>query len=116
MGKVLEYLKQWSPPESLSLKQLSYKTVMLLALISCKRPNSLTLLSIKESYCRVGEEQIVFQPIALEKTENSTHTAKPLQINSFSGDDSICPVLYLKAYMDRVKELLSSDNLFVILR
>ena len=114
--KVLETLKKWSPPESLSIKLLSYKTVMLLALASCKRPGSISLLSVDEKYCRVGIEQIVFQPVSLEKTENMSHTAKPLEIDSFVQDTSICPVFYLKAYMERVKDLRSTDSLFVILR
>ena len=89
---------------------------MLVALASCKRPGSLTLLSVKEDFCRLSAEQIVFQPISLEKTENMLHTAKPLVIDSFDQDLTLCPVFHLKAYMDRVKLIRTTDKLFVILK
>ena len=48
VSKVLEMLKEWSPASKLSLKCLTLKTTMLLALASAKRPSSLSLLSIRE--------------------------------------------------------------------
>ena len=49
--RVLDTLKEWSPASSLSLRCLTYKTCMLIALASSKRPSSLTLLSTKEGFC-----------------------------------------------------------------
>ena len=44
------------------------------------------------------------------------HTAKPLVIDSFDQDLTLCPVFHLKAYMDRVKLIRTTDKLFVILK
>ena len=42
--QVLDFLKTWSPAESLSLKQLTLKLVMLAALITTARSSQLTRL------------------------------------------------------------------------
>ena len=77
---VLRTLETWSPASTLDLKHLTLKTVMLIALVSSKRPSSLSLLSIKEGFCAISESRVRFQPIGLEKTEGPDHYADPLII------------------------------------
>ena len=108
-------LKDWSPASKLSLKCLTLKTNMLVALATAKRPSSLSLLSIKDGFCQVGQSSIRFQPVELEKTEGMGHCAPPLLITQFTEDPRLCPVYYLKAYMKRLKTTRSSDRLFVSL-
>ena len=112
---VLDTLRVWSPASKLSLKCLSYKTAMLVALATAKRPGSLTLLSTKEGFCEIGQSQARFQPVELEKTEGLGHCAPPLCLSAFSEDPRICPVHYLKAYLRRTKDIRSSSRLFVAL-
>ena len=59
---VLKMLKLWSPNDKLDLKRLTYKTVMLLTLVTARRCSSLYLLTLKER-----ESTIKFQPFGLEK-------------------------------------------------
>ena len=66
---VLDTLRDWSPASKLSLKCLSYKTAMLVALATAKRPGRLTLLSTKEGFWEVSQSQARSGPIELEKTE-----------------------------------------------
>ena len=98
---VLDMLKVWSPASSLSLKCLSLKTGMLVALASAKRPASLALLSIKEGFCEIGQSSMHFQPVDLEKSEGLGHCAPPLLLSQFTEDPRLCPVIYLKAYTKR---------------
>ena len=49
--RVLNTLAEWSPASKLSLKLLTFKTCMLLALATAKRPSSLKLLSTKPGFC-----------------------------------------------------------------
>ena len=51
----------------LCFKQLTYRTVMLLAFSSAKRLASLSLLIVKEGYLELGEQKVVLQPFGLEK-------------------------------------------------
>ena len=109
---VLDMLKKWCPASSLDLKHLTLKTSMLVALASAKRPSSLSLLSIKEGLCEIGDSVIRLQPANLEKSEGVNHCAKPLILEKFE-DPGLCPVVYLKAYIRRTAPLRSSEKLFV---
>ena len=113
VDKVLKTLKTWSPASSLDLKCLTYKTSMLVALASAKRPSSLALLSVKRGFCEIGDSSIRFQPVDLEKTEGPNHCGRPLVIDKFQDDPRLCPFRYLKAYIKRAEALRSSDKLFV---
>ena len=70
---VLDMLKKWCPASSLDLKHLTLKTSMLVALASAKRPSSLSLLSIKEGLCEIGDSVIRLQSANLEKSEGVYH-------------------------------------------
>ena len=94
------------------LKHLTLKTSMLVTLASAKRPSSLSLLSIKEGLCEIGDSVIRLQPANLEKSEGVNHCAKPLILEKFE-DPGLCPVVYLKAYIRRTAPLRSSEKLFV---
>ena len=65
VDKILETLKAWSPISDFDLKNLSFKTVMLVALASAKRPRSLHLLSTEEGFCEISETRVRFQPVQL---------------------------------------------------
>ena len=112
---VLDTLKEWSPASKLSLKCLSFKTCMLVALASAKRPGSLTLLSTKAGFFELGASKARFQPVELEKTEGLGHCAPPLVLEAYTEDPRICPVHYIKAYVKRTRSIRSSERLFVSL-
>ena len=111
--QVLIMLSSWSPARSLSFKLLSYKCVMLLALVTGKRASSISKLSLKQGYLELGESTIVLQPLGLEKNTRPGHTAAPIVIEAYNQAPEICPVHYLKAYIIRSKELRKNETLFV---
>ena len=88
---------------------------MLVALASAKRPSSLHLLSVKDGFCELGESKVRFQPTELEKNEGLNHCGKPLVLDSFPDDPRLCPVRYVKAYIEKSRPLRSSDRLFISL-
>ena len=51
----------------------------------------------------------------LEKTEGIGHCAPPLCLQQYPEDPRLCPVLYLKAYVKRTREVRSTDRLFMSL-
>ena len=79
---VLRMLKLWSPNDKLDLKHLTYKTIMLLALVTVKRCSSLSLFTLSEGYCEIGESSIKFQPFALEKHLLMVMLHLQLQLNN----------------------------------
>ena len=112
--KVLHLLRQWSPINKLSLKDLSFKTLMLLALATARRCSSLSMLTIKEDFCHIGESRLVFQPVGLEKESRPDHIAPPIQVEEFH-DLELDPVACVKEYLKRTKPLRQTDSLFVTL-
>ena len=58
VGVVLRFLAQWHPKESLSLKRLTLKTVMLVALTSSDRAQ--TLHALRRDQVEVTEDGLVF--------------------------------------------------------
>ena len=71
---------------------------------------------MKDGFCEIGDSQIRFQPVDLEKTEGLGHTAPPLVLSKYQEDKRLCPFIYLRAYIQETSSLRTSDRLFVALR
>ena len=110
---VLITLKSWSPASSLSLKLLSLKTVMLVALATAKRASSIKLLTTKSGYMQMSEGKIVMQPQGLEKHSRLDKSFPPITLESYKEDPSLCPVFYIKAYLKRTEHLRRTESLFI---
>ena len=111
--QVLVTLRNWSPASSLDLKSLTFKCLMLLALVTGKRASSLSLLSVKQGYLQVGESTVVFQPLGLEKTTRPGHTGGPIMIEAYNEAPEVCPVFYVKAYLKRTEKIRTGTSFFV---
>lgn len=110
---VLSTLAQWSPANSLSLKLLSMKTTMLVALATAKRASSIKLLTTRAEYIQISEGKIVLQPLGLEKHSRVDKSFPPITLRTYNEDPRLCPVHYLKAYLKRTKSLRSTEYVFV---
>ena len=109
---VLRMLKLWSPNDKLELKHLTYKTIMLLALVTMKRCSSLSLLTLNEGYCEIGDSTVKFQPFGLEKTSRVGHVVASIAIEQFEDLD-IDPVACIKMYINKTKSLRTNTALFI---
>ena len=113
VDKVLKLIKSWGSNEKLDLKYLSFKTAMLVALASARRCSSLVLFSVKQGFFSIGESVVKFQPVGLEKQSRESHIAPPLELHSFE-DSLLDPVASVREYVNRTKNLRSSEQLFVV--
>ena len=113
ISKVLELFAKWGQTESLSLKLLTLKCVMLLALATAKRASSLNLFSIKPGYFELSENSLVIQPLGLEKTTRPGHKANPISLESYKDGHDLCPVTCVRQYMNKTRGLRRCDTLFV---
>ena len=68
VGKVLNFLAKWHPPSSLSIKQLTLKTVMLIALTSSDRAQTIHALRVdRVASTPQGLEFVVFDILKTTK-------------------------------------------------
>ena len=98
---VLRYLKFLSPAPLLSMKNLTLKLVMLMALMSLSRANLLPKLDLR---FRVFKGDCVLFTLPLVR-ESSRVTSPPIDITfpAFPQHRRLCIVNYLKTYERRTK-------------
>ena len=95
---VLAYVRSL-PTESISLQQLSFKTLFLTIYSSISRVSSVARLgpSLQEH-----RDNVVLHFVSLEKQARVGNTRGYLQIPSFSEDPELCPVRTIITYFKKV--------------
>ena len=100
--EVLQYLRSLPKVKELSLKQLTLKLTMLIALTQAARPQTIHLLTTRNM--AITESKAI---IHLEEALKHTRPSKPLQavvIEQYPHDEDLCTLNVLKEYMIRTKE------------
>ena len=109
---VLTYFESVGGNSNLTLTQLTYKTVMLLALTRPTRSADLSQMSSQG--CHFSPEGVKIFPSALAKQSRQGKTIKPFFSRIFSENNLICPVTTLRAYIARTLPLRADETkLFV---
>ena len=97
VGTVITHLKNFGDNNRLSLKQLTLKTTMLLALTRPSRSADLAKLDIQwMSYQTAG---VTFRPAHLAKQSRPSKHMVDFFFPLFKEDTTICPVVTLRAYI-----------------
>jgi len=94
---VLDYLKTLPPLEESNLKDITHKTVMLVALLSgqrCQTVHALTISGVKTTNVTVH-----FEITKLMKTSKPGKHQGHLEFKSYPVDRRLCGVTYLKQYV-----------------
>ena len=100
---VMTYLSSLHPPQDVALKDLTYKTAMLLALPSGQRCQTLHLLSVS---CMVlKHDSCVFTIRKLLKTSRPRKDVSALTFTAYSPDSRLFPIVCLSEYVKRTSEL-----------
>lgn len=108
---VLEFLRKKSPCRSLNLKDLSYKTYMLMLLTTGQRGQ--TILACRIDEMEIKLHKIIFNMNTLLKTSTPHHHFTNLSLKAYPPDRRICPVTYIKEYIHRTKRIRQSQQLFI---
>ena len=108
---VLQYLRTWSPANHISLKQLSYKLMMLMLLTTGQRGQTLIACRVDHMDLRVSRA-VLWLSTTLKTSKPTFHQA-PLEIKAFPDDRRICPFTYLKEYLRRTVKLRQTKQLFI---
>ena len=111
--QVLSFLETLSPNKLITLKELSMKLVMLIALCTGQRCQTLHKLNLKDMYLQ--KSMCTFTITSALKHTRKGHHLKPIQLKSFPHKEDICVINVLHEYIDRTKSLRAkhSDQLFI---
>ncbi|XP_016369319.1 uncharacterized protein LOC107709377, partial [Sinocyclocheilus rhinocerous] len=128
LSMVLEALSQspFEPLGSISLKLLSFKTALLLALASAKRVSELHALSVHSSCTKfsLSGDKVFLKPnpaflpkcfpaFTSEVLELSAFHPPPFSSTEDQRLNALCPVRALQTYMTRTSAFRKSDQLFI---
>ena len=106
---VLAYLKTLHPLSDLSLKDLTLKTIALIALATA--PRAQTLVSMNVNNYVKEQQAVVFTFSTLLKTSKYGQ-AYSLKIDHFK-EETLCPMHTLLFYLQKTKSLRKSSQVFV---
>ena len=96
---VLEYLKSVGDNTQLSLKDLTMKTTMLLALVTGQRCQTIQALNVEQMVR--NDDMWTFHINKLLKTSRPGKHFGTIEIKTFTEEKIICPVTVLKEYVAR---------------
>lgn len=96
---VISYLKSQSPTEKLSFKQLTMKLVMLMALLSGQRAQSIQLLDISKMSRTADTVTFVVDQI-VKQTRPGYHL-QPISFKRYAQDTDLCVVRTLDVYLEQ---------------
>lgn len=103
INKVLEYIEKKGVNETLSLKDLTFKTTMLLALTRPSR--SADLHSLDVTLLRSSPEGVTFMPLIPAKQTKAGKVPQGFFFPKFEENPLLCPVETLNSYMKRTEPL-----------
>ena len=112
VGVVLKHLSTLYPYDNLALKDLTYKVLMLILLVSSQRGKTVHSLDLK--HLCVEEDKYIFDIDEHMKTSSPRNPNTRIEIARYEPDVSICPFTCLKAYINSTKVLRKDETkLFV---
>ncbi len=97
--KLLKLLERMGPIDTLTLKELTWKTACLVSLATSKRMSDMSLMSVKRGSMYMSGDHIQFQLNFGSKTDRPNHYSNIVHIYRNKQNASLCPVLHLKKYV-----------------
>lgn len=105
---VLNLLESWYPNEKLSLKNMTLKLTMLLALLSGQRLQTLHDLDINNMI--LTESKCPFFISTLLKHSKRGSHQKPIEFLAFTDNPSLCIVEAIKTYVNMTQKIRGRNN------
>ena len=109
---VLKHLAGLGPPESLSFKNLTLKVVMLMALLSGQRRQ--TLHSFNLDTMKLSSDKCVFVIQSLLKTSKPGKHLSFVEFQAYSPDVCLCVVKHLEQYIYQTQDKRSTEKQLLI--
>ena len=104
---VLKYLSSLHPNETLSLKDLTHKILILVLLVSSQRGQSMHYLDLQHLNM---EDTYYFDFVEHIKTSTPRSPHTKIDIAAYEPDSRICSLTCLKAYIKKTKVLRNTET------
>ena len=108
---VLKYLKKLSPVRKLNFKMLTFQFVMLLALLTGQRSQTLHMIRLQDLIITKNSFKMKIAE-KLKHTRPGKHLDL-LTIKAYAPDRRLCPLTVLVEYLKRTKDLRTGEKLLV---
>lgn len=108
---VLTYLKTLTPVNTLSLRFLLYKLLILLLLLTGQGVQTVHKLTIDD--IKLTDDNVYIEVSELIKTSKPGRHIEPFNLQTFKEDSSLCIALVLKEYLNRTSVIRKSTQLFL---
>ena len=105
---VLSHLCSLAVPNELDLKSLTHKLVMLVALVSAQRTQSIHLLDLQ--FMKESTDQIEFVFPTHVKQSRPGYKVPSVILKAYPSDPRLCVVTHLNAYKEKTKSLRGVEN------
>lgn len=105
---VLDYLKNFHPIQDMPLSYVTYKLVMLLALCTAQRVQTLHAINVRN--IEISSSLVIIPITKLLKQSNARNHKFTLCIKPYMIDRSLCPVDTLKEYLKRTHCLRKGET------
>ncbi|XP_038059669.1 uncharacterized protein LOC119730724 isoform X1 [Patiria miniata] len=102
VGKVLRFIKSLPDNRRLSLRQLTLKLAMLLALVTASRRASLTAIDV-DNMTRSSDGKYRFLLVKPSKCVSVSKPFHQIEISKFQPVRNLCPVRSLEEYLQRTR-------------
>ena len=112
LDTVLKFLQKLSPVKYLSLKDLTLKVVMLIALVNAARVHTIQLLTVK-GYKKLPSE-FIFICDSFLKQSRPGYNVSFLHLKSYQPDRRLCVYFVMKEYLKRTKMLRKNTDKLLI--
>ena len=110
MDTVIKHLESWPKVEKMTLKQLTLRLIMLLALVPGQRGQTLHTLKVNDLKFK-GSKCVIGISAVLKQTKAGSH-AKPLEFEVFSNK-KLCVVTHLQQYLQVTARTREGKQLFI---
>lgn len=107
-SKVLKFLRTLSPVKHLSLKNLTLKLVMLIALTNAARSQTIHMLNVNKLIKE--KSQFVLQVDSLLKQSRPGFDCSVVKLKCYPPDRRLCVYTVMKEYLHRTKKLRKEPN------
>ena len=108
VSKVLSLLEKWHPASSLPLKELTLKTLALMALSSSDRGQTLHMANVNN--VRKNDEGTL-EFVIFERTKTTRKILKPEVIRCDGSDiEALNPCAYAEEYIERTKQFRNDET------
>jgi len=112
VNKVLHYLCKLSPVKQLSLKDLTLKLVMLLALTNAARIDTVHKLSVNQF--KKTSSEFVFQFSSLLKQSRPGFECSSMRVKAYPPDRRLCTYFVMKEYLLRTRNLRKQEECLLL--